>query len=192
MADKEFDIHRALANASRQMAAPKAKYNSFAKFSYRSVDDIVKAAKTPCFENGIWFHMTDAIEMIGDRYYIKATVVLYALDHPESEKNTATAYAREALDKKGCDQAQVTGMASSYARKYALCGLFNIDGDPDPDAMDNREPPVNREAPQTGDFTAHCCSCGQRYAFRDQSMYNGFLVRLAEQPCCQHPDWVIE
>lgn len=192
MEEKVFNLYGALANAQRHIASPKAKYNSFAKFSYRSYEDIVKAVKTPCAENGIGFFVSDDVVLIGDRYYVKATATLFAVDHPESGTIQATAYAREALDKKGSDQAQVTGMASSYARKYALCGLFDIDGDSDPDAMDNREEAVKTSAPSGGEFTAHCRSCGTRYAFKDASMYNGFIERLVREPCCQHPDWVIE
>lgn len=191
MADT-FNIFGALANAQRSIAAPKAKYNSFAKFSYRSYEDIVKAVKTPCADNGIGFFVTDSIEQVGDRFYVKATATLYSTEHPDSSTIQVSAFAREALDKKGCDAAQVTGMASSYARKYALCGLFAIDGDPDPDSMDNSEPrSTKKAAPSDGEFDAHCRSCGTAYHFSGQSQYNGFVAQLPQRPCCQKPDWVI-
>lgn len=187
-----FSIYAALANAQRSIAAPKAKYNSFAKFSYRSYEDIVKAVKTPCADNGVGFFVTDSIEQVGDRYYVKATATLYSTEHPDSPTIQVSAYAREALDKKGCDAAQVTGMASSYARKYALCGLFAIDGDPDPDSMDNGEKHVAKtEAPTEGEFNARCRSCGKAYRFTSKAQYSIFVAALAQQPCCQHPDWVI-
>ena len=188
----EWNIHAALAKAQREIAAPKAKYNSFAKFSYRSYEDIVKAVKTPCAENGIGFFVTDDVVMVGDRFYVKATATLYSTEHPDSPTVQVSAFAREALDKKGCDAAQVTGMASSYARKYALCGLFAIDGDADPDSMDNTEQHTAKtEAPSDGEFNAHCRSCGKAYHFTSKAQYSGFVTTLAQQPCCQHPDWVI-
>lgn len=193
MAEEKVNIYAALARAQRSIAAPKAKYNSFAKFNYRSYEDIVKAVKTPCAENGIGFYVSDSIEQVGDRFYVKATATLFSTEDPNAGTIEASAYAREALDKKGCDQSQVTGMASSYARKYALCGLFDIDGENDPDSMDNSEhQAVKKDAPKTGEFCAHCRSCGTRYAFKDQDMYNGFVVSLAQQPCCDRPDWVVE
>lgn len=193
MTEEKVNIHAALARAQRSIAAPKAKYNSFAKFSYRSYEDIVAAVKTPCAENGIGFYVSDSIEQIGDRYYVKATATLFSTEYPNAGTVTATAYAREALDKKGCDQAQVTGMASSYARKYALCGLFDIDGERDPDAMDNGEhQPAKKQAPATGEFVAACRTCGTRHTFKNQDMYNNFIVTMAQHPCCQRPDWVIE
>lgn len=189
--DEKWSIHAALAKAQREIAAPKAKYNSFAKFSYRSYEDIVKAVKKPCADNGIGFFVTDSIEQVGDRFYVKATATLFSTEHPEAPTIEVSAFAREALEKKGCDAAQVTGMASSYARKYALCGLFAIDGDADPDSMDNSEKHTKTEAPATGEFDARCRSCGTAYHFKSQSQYNGFLANMAQQPCCQKPDWVI-
>ncbi len=194
MSDERFNIHAALASAQRQIAAPKAKYNSFAKFSYRSYEDIVAAVKTPCADNGVGFYVSDEIVMVGDRYYVKATATLFATAPGCTDTVTATAYAREALDKKGCDQAQVTGMASSYARKYALCGLFDIDSEKDPDAMDNsgKEQPRQKQPPASGEFICHCRTCGTRYTFKDTAMYNDFIVGLPQNPCCEHPDWVVE
>ncbi len=193
MAEEKTSIYAALARAQRSIAAPKAKYNSFAKFSYRSYEDIVAAVKTPCADNGIGFYVSDAIEQVGDRFYVKATATLFSTVDPTSPTIESTAYAREALDKKGCDQAQVTGMASSYARKYALCGLFDIDGENDPDSMDNSDhKPSKKQAPATGGFVAACRSCGLRYTFKDAGEYNGFIVGLPQHPCCAHPDWVIE
>lgn len=188
----EWNINAALAKAQREIAAPKAKYNSFAKFSYRSYEDIVKAVKTPCAENGIGFFVTDSIEQVGDRFYVKATATLFSTEHADSPTIQVSAFAREALDKKGCDAAQVTGMASSYARKYALAGMFAIDGDADPDSMDNTEQHApKREAPASGEFDARCRSCGTAYHFTGSKQYTDFLAGLPQRPCCQKPDWVI-
>ena len=99
------------------------------------------------------------------------------------------AYAREDEHKKGSDDAQVTGMASSYARKYALCGAFAIDGQSDPDAMEEQPAPEEKQPPADGPFTAHCRSCGARYQFASMPQYMEFV---ANSPCCPRPDWQVE
>lgn len=178
---------RAIAQVQRAVVVPKAKYNEFGKFSYRSLEDIVAALKGPCEEAGIGFFMSDEIANVGDRYYVKATVCVFFADEP-GEMFTVSAYAREAERKSGSDEAQVTGMTSSYARKYALCGAFAIDGERDPDA----EGPRKRERPEPpreGPFTAHCLSCGARYSFDGAAQYEAFA---ASPGCCPAPAWEIE
>lgn len=174
-------LKKAIFKAQRSIAVPKARCNG--RFNYRSFEDIVEAIKKPCEEAGINYYMEDELVQIGDRYYIKATVHVYLLDG--DEEITASGYAREAEQKKGTDDAQITGMASSYARKYALCGLFAIDGSSDPDAF---EEPRN-SAPVSGPFVARCRSCGTRYTFQDQASYNQFV---ATANCCPSPLWEIE
>jgi hypothetical protein len=117
-----------LARIQKDLKAPKGNFNSFGKYKYRSCEDILEAVKP--ILNGCVLTLTDEIENIGDRYYIKATVTLLGTDNSIS----VSAYARESLDKKGMDDSQITGTASSYARKYALNGLFCIDDTKDADA----------------------------------------------------------
>lgn len=112
-----------------ELKAPKGQYNSFGKYKYRSAEDILEAVKPICVKHEVLLTLTDSIELIGERYYIKATARV--TDGKESVE--ATAYAREDLDKKGMDGSQITGTASSYARKYALNGLFCIDDTKDAD-----------------------------------------------------------
>ena len=119
------DIRAAVAEVQRSVVVPKARYNAFGKFSYRSYEDIVSALKEPCREAGVAFVLCDGIERVGDRHYVRATATAFFTDGTPGELS-ATAYAREDEHKKGSDDAQVTGMASSYARKYALCGLFGV------------------------------------------------------------------
>lgn len=129
-----------LAKIQKELKVPKGQFNSFAKYSYRNCEDILEAVK-PLLGDGI-LTLSDEIVQLGDRYYVKATAVLWeppVLDRKPSQSMFATAYAREALDKKGMDEAQITGAASSYARKYALCGLFCIDDGADADADDNTQ-----------------------------------------------------
>lgn len=117
----------------RELKAPKGQYNSFSKFYYRSCEDILEAVKPLLGEATLTIE--DEIVMLGDRFYVKATAILK--NGEEIEK--ATAYAREPIEKKGMDSAQITGATSSYARKYALNGLFCIDDAKDPDTDDYKK-----------------------------------------------------
>lgn len=179
-------IMEAVAEVQRAVAVPKARYNSFGKFSYRSFEDIVAALKGPCKEAGVGFFMSDELVQVGDRYYVKATVCVFFTDGADGTL-AVSALAREAEHKNGSDDAQVTGMASSYARKYALCGAFAIDGDSDPD----EQKPDKAEPPASGPFTAHCQSCGKRYTFQDANQYMAFVASPAAV-CCPAPDWRVE
>lgn len=122
-----------LAKIQRELKVPKGQYNSFSKFHYRNAEDILEAVKPLLGDKGALI-LDDEIVLIGERYYVKAKA---ELSDDGKVIGTAIAYAREALDKKGMDEAQITGAASSYARKYALCGLFCIDDGKDADSDDN-------------------------------------------------------
>lgn len=114
-----------------ELVAPKNQYNAFGKYNYRSCEDILEAVKPLCKSYGAVLTVTDTVECCGDRVYIVATATL---TDTESDKSISVrAFAREATAKKGMDDAQVTGSTSSYARKYALNGLFCIDDCKDPD-----------------------------------------------------------
>ena len=113
-----------------ELKAPKGQYNSFGKYKYRSCEDILEAVKPLCVKYGVILTLSDEIVQVGERYYIRATA---KLQKEGCTDISVTAYAREALDKKGMDDSQITGTASSYARKYALNGLFCIDDTKDAD-----------------------------------------------------------
>lgn len=113
-----------------ELKAPKGQYNSFGKYKYRSCEDILEAVKPLCVKYGVILTLSDEIVQVGERYYIKATA---NLSKEGCTDISVTAYARESLDKKGMDDSQITGTASSYARKYALNGLFCIDDTKDAD-----------------------------------------------------------
>lgn len=132
-------IFAALMAVQADLKAPKNQYNSFGKYDYRSAEDIIEAVKPLLKDNGLFLNMSDEIVLIGDRYYVKATVK--AVDVVTGESVQTSALAREAAQKKGMDESQVTGTASSYARKYALNGLFAID--------DNRDADTDEYARQT-------------------------------------------
>lgn len=122
-----------LAEIQQQLKAPKGQENKFGKYRYRSCEDILEAVK-PLLGKCI-LTISDEIVLIGDRYYVKATAKIGGGEmFIESH-----GFARESLDKKGMDSAQITGAASSYARKYALNGLFCIDDTKDADTQDNRK-----------------------------------------------------
>ena len=116
------------------LKAPKGQYNSFGKYNYRSCEDILEAVKELLGDQSCILNISDELVLIGDRYYVKATATI---TNSEGQSVSTTAFAREPIDKKGMDESQITGMASSYARKYALNGLFCIDDTKDADTMDN-------------------------------------------------------
>ena len=124
-------IYAALMAVQAELKAPKSQHNSFGKYDYRSAEDIIEAVKPLLKDNGLFLTMSDDIVQIGDRYYVKATVSVTDIVTGESVQTSAL--AREAAQKKGMDESQVTGTASSYARKYALNGLFAIDDTKDAD-----------------------------------------------------------
>ena len=124
-------IYAALMAVQSELKAPKGQENTFGKYRYRSAEDILEAVKPLLKANGLYLRISDTVEMIGDRYYVKATVT--AVDIATGDAESATAYAREQAEKKGMDAAQVTGATSSYARKYALNALFGIDDTKDAD-----------------------------------------------------------
>ena len=114
------------------LKAPKDQYNKFGNYKYRNCEDILEAVKPLLFSQSCTLTISDEIVMIGTRYYVTATI-----KNANGETETATAYAREDESKKGMDASQITGSTSSYARKYALNGLFCIDDTKDSDSLNN-------------------------------------------------------
>lgn len=138
-----MSIYAKLRVIQLNLIAPKNQYNNFGKYNYRSCEDILEGLK-PCLqETKTAVTVNDEIVQIGDRYYIKATATLFDCETGESVSNTA--YAREEESKKGMDASQVTGATSSYARKYALNGLFCIDDVKDADTRDNRQEEAKKQ-----------------------------------------------
>ena len=118
-----------LINIQSELKAPKSQYNSFGKYQYRNAEDILEAVKPLLKKNNCHLTITEEIILIGDRYYVKATAEITN----GTEVVVTSALAREEESKKGMDSAQLTGATSSYARKYALNGLFCIDDTKDSD-----------------------------------------------------------
>lgn len=125
-----------LMNIQAELKAPKNLKNTFGGYNYRNAESILEALKPLLVKYKATVTITDTIEVIGDRIYVKATASIYNAEKTEAEGYliSTTAYAREADSKKGMDDAQVTGATSSYARKYALNGLFLLDDTKDVDS----------------------------------------------------------
>ena len=123
-----------LISIQQELKAPKGQYNSFGKYHYRSCEDILEAVKPLLGKHNCILNISDQIELVGDRFYVKATATII---NSEGKSVTTTAFAREQESKAGMDMSQLTGSTSSYARKYALNGLFCIDDTKDADTMDN-------------------------------------------------------
>lgn len=124
-----------LIEIQKELKAPKNQYNSFGKYNYRSAEDILEAVKPLLIKHELLMTISDSIEIIGNRIYVKTTIVI-------TDGNTeirTSAFAREPETRKGMDDSQITGASSSYARKYALNGMFCIDDNKDSDTPEKTE-----------------------------------------------------
>ena len=124
-----------LNNVIAELKVAKNQFNNFGGYKYRSCEDILEAVKPLLIKNQLTMTISDDIIEVGGRVYVKATVTVWA----DKESRQVTAYAREAESRKGMDESQITGSASSYARKYALNGMFLIDDTKDADAKEEKE-----------------------------------------------------
>lgn len=128
-------IYQKLIEIQTELKAPKSQFNKFGGYNYRNCEDILEAVKPLCAKHDVVPLLSDEIVMIGERYYVKSIAKIT----DGKDEITTTAFARESFDKKGMDESQITGSASSYARKYALNGLFCIDDTKDADFMDDSQ-----------------------------------------------------
>ena len=131
----EKDIFIKLIEIQNSLHVPKNQFNKFGNYNFRSCEDILEAVKPLCQERNLLLYLTDEIVLIGSRFYVKAKATLT----DGSDTICTTAYAREDENKKGMDGSQVTGSSSSYARKYALNGMFNIDDNKDADTNEQHK-----------------------------------------------------
>ena len=137
-----MNIYEKLLKIQTELKAPKGQYNSFGKYKYRSCEDILEAVKPICEKYKAVLVLSDVLVNIGERYYIQATARLTDIEIGKEYEDSCisnTSYAREELEKKGMDGSQITGTASSYARKYALNGLFCIDDTKDADTDEYKQ-----------------------------------------------------
>ena len=126
-----MNIYEKLSEIQKELKAPKGQYNSFGNFKYRSCEDILEAVKPLCHKNKVTLVISDSMFQAESRIYVMAKARLYDQESDQFIENNA--FAREADEKKGLDASQLTGVSSSYARKYALNGLFCIDDTKDAD-----------------------------------------------------------
>jgi len=131
------NVYEKLMGVQSQLKAPKSQKNTFGNYNYRSCEDILEAVKPLLLENKSILNITDEIVQVGERFYVKATAIF--IDIEKGDKIEVSALAREDENKKGMDLAQITGSVSSYARKYALNGLFCIDDTKDSDSMNKHD-----------------------------------------------------
>lgn len=129
----EKTLHEKLVEVQAELKAPKNQKNTFGNYKYRSAEDIIEAVKPLLHSRGLLINIMDSIMMTGNRYYVQAEVVVT----DGTKEVITTGLAREAETKKGMDESQITGAASSYARKYALNGMFAIDDTKDADATND-------------------------------------------------------
>jgi len=161
MASKDSKLLIKLLHIQQKLKAPKGQYNSFGKYPFRSAEDILEAVKPLCYAENTIPLLSDEIITVGDvcvftsngearcnqRFYVKATASLY--DCETGNEISVTANARESLDKKGMDDSQISGTASSYARKYAMNGLFAIDDQKDTDTDEYHKQTARPESKTT-------------------------------------------
>lgn len=166
-----------LTEIQKKLKAPKGQYNKFGKYYYRSAEDILEAVKPLNAEQGLLLTLTDEPVLIGDWHYIKASAII-----TDGESTyTVTAYARESENKKGMDASQVTGTASSYARKYALNGLYLIDDTKDADTDEYTE--QNQARPKATDKQLNAVNnmiraTANKYGMEQKKLYEGVKKRL--------------
>lgn len=199
------DFRQRFVALQNELKAPKSKYNKFGKYNYRSAEDILEGVKPLLRKYNMVLTISDSIEAIGNRIYVKATATVS--DCLSDQNIYTSAYAREADSKKGMDESQITGTASSYARKYCMNGLFCLDDteDADTDAYtmqqqkqspkddydDYPEYPTETEvkallelADQKGFTRNQILAAGKCRSFRDMSMqaYMDIFDRISSKP----------
>jgi len=143
--EQKMDFETALRTVIAELKAPKDQKNTFGNYKYRSAEDILEAVKPLLFKYGLRLKISDKMVLQGDRYYVEASVTVKGY----GEEDTVTAYARETDSKKGMDDSQVTGSTSSYARKYALNGMFDIDDTKDADSNEHTQQRQTPKVAQT-------------------------------------------
>ena len=175
-------IYEKLGAIQQALKAPKDLENKFGGYKYRSAESILEAVKPLLSENKCVLLLRDALESIEGRVYIKATAQFFDAEAPEAFIEV-TAYAREEESKKGMDASQVTGAASSYARKYALNGLFCIDDNKDSDFTNDapKEQKKAKEPPKSDPLNLFCAKCGKTI---DQKVYD-YSVKFCGEPLCR-------
>ena len=160
-------LHEKLLAIQTKLKAPKGQYNSFGKYSYRSAEDILEAVKPLNAEQGVLLTITDEIKEIGGRVYVVATATV----SDGTDELKVSAFAREPENKKGMDESQITGATSSYARKYALNGLYAIDDNKDADTDEHKQQQENAPKKQQAQKQQAQKQQQQEQGFTEQELH---------------------
>ena len=183
-------IYEKLSAIQAELKVPKDQENKFGGYTYRSCEDILEKVKPICNKHKVVLVLSDELVNIGDRYYVKATATITNIDEELCDHITVWAFAREEETKKGMDGSQITGASSSYARKYALNGIFCIDDVKDSDFTnkgDQKPPeqkqPVKKPEPKQADQKFICQDCGAEI---DQMVYGYSMLHYGNQAFCRN------
>lgn len=174
-----------------ELKAPKSQFNKFGGYKYRKAEDILEAVKPLLAKQKCTLTITDDVVLIGNRIYVKATATI---KNEKGEFETTTGWAREEETKKGMDGSQITGASSSYARKYALNGLFAIDDNADSDTTNDGQHQAAQQQTQTQHPTAQPSQAAQQPA-TPQYHTNDLNEGLAYLSRCVNKDnllWVVQ
>lgn len=171
MTEKKLSFNDKYMNVQSELNAPKNQFNKFGNYAYRSCEDIYNAVKPLLMKYQLVLTLDDELVLIGDRYYIKATARLTDAETKENVSNTS--YAREEENVKGQISAQITGATSSYARKYALNGLFLIDDVKDADATNTHDKKFKNEEVENGIYMSWI----DEFIFNHQEFKEGFFKK---------------
>lgn len=176
-----------------ELKAPKSQFNKFGGYKYRKAEDILEAVKPLLNKQKCTLTITDDIVMVGNRIYVKATATI---KNEKGECETTTGWAREEETKKGMDGSQITGASSSYARKYALNGLFAIDDNADSDTTNDGQQQTQQQAqtqaqqPASSQFNSNDLNEGLGYLSRCVSKDNLLWVIQHYQPLCSNAQFM--
>lgn len=176
-----------------ELKAPKSQFNKFGGYKYRKAEDILEAVKPLLAKQKCTLTITDDVVLIGNRIYVKATATI---KNEKGEFETTTGWAREEETKKGMDGSQITGASSSYARKYALNGLFAIDDNADSDTTNDGQHQTQQQAqtqaqqPASNQFNSNDLNEGLGYLSRCVSKDNLLWVIQHYQPLCSNTQFM--
>ena len=182
-----------LISIQSELKAPKSQYNKFGGYKYRKAEDILEAVKPLLAKQKCTLIITDDVVLIGNRIYVKATATI---KNEKGECETTTGWAREEETKKGMDGSQITGASSSYARKYALNGLFAIDDNADSDTTNDGQQQTQQQAqtqakqPASTQFNSNDLNEGLGYLSRCVSKDNLLWVIQHYQPLCSNTQFM--
>ena len=160
-----MSVYEKLLDIQSELKVPKSQYNNYGKYNYRNCEDILEALKPICKKHKAVVFLSDKLVINGERHYIEATATF--IDVETNESIEVTAYAREEESKKGMDSSQVTGASSSYARKHALNGLFDVDDTKDSDFTNTKDNQTTAEV--------------QRNYQSEINTYSALLAKNSEQ-----------